>query len=634
MTAGSIRPGYEYNRRRDLNKGTSLDQRTRRLNALDRHSERLQRRLDALHARSESLTRWRLLLFLAGTGATFAGLAVSNQVGMVVLIVALVAFMALVVIHRRVRAGIARFESWRAIKQTHAARMRLEWDRLPPLAADAPAGHPFALDLDIVGEHSIHRLLDTTASYGGADRLRDWLLAEAPDPDAIARRQALVREIIPLTGFRDRLALAAMLAAPVRDGGKWDGERLLRWLQTGPGTPAVSTPALLALLGLAALNVTLFVLSAAGIVPPLWVGTFIVFVALSAWQWRRLGDLFGEVLKLKNALARLRAVLHHLETFPYGDRQRLKALCAPFLDPARPSAQLRRVDLISGGASIQRNPVLWLMLNLVLPWDIGFAYLLERSKGDLARALPGWLDAWYEVEALNALATFAHLNPGAVFPTVKAGAVFAGERLGHPMIPAESRVCNDFDLEQAGRVVIITGSNMSGKSSFLRTLGVNTALAYAGGVVIADRLDVGLFRLFTCIRVTDSVVDGISYFYAEVQRLKALLAALRREDGLPLFFLIDEIFRGTNNRERLIGSRAYIRALAGERSVGLVATHDLELVHLEDDIPHIRNVHFREDVIDGRMVFDYRLRSGPSPTTNALKIMALEGLPVDGVRAP
>ena len=611
-------------------------QRTRRLNALDRHTDRLQRHLDRLNATSERLTRWRLLLFLAGVGVTFAGLAISNQAGMLALIVALVAFMALVAVHRRVRAGIARFEKWRAIKQTHAARMRLDWDRLPAVAASSPAGHPFALDLDIVGAHSIHRLLDTTTSYGGADRLRDWLLAEQPDPEQIARRQALVREIIPLTGFRDRLALAAMLAAPAREGGKWDGERLTRWLQTGAGIPAVSTPALLALLGLAALNVALFVLSAAGILPPLWVGTFIVFVAASSWQWRRLGDLFGEVLKLKSELARLRAVLHHLETFPYGgDRQRLKTLCAPFLDVrARPSAQLRRVDLISGGASIQRNPVLWLMLNLLMPWDIGFAYLLERSKGDLARALPGWLDAWYEVEALNALANFAHLNPGAVFPTVAAGAVFRGERLGHPMIPADERVCNDFDLEQPGRVVIITGSNMSGKSSFLRTLGVNTALAYAGGVVIADRLDVGLFRLFTCIRVTDSVVDGISYFYAEVQRLKALLAALRRTDGPPLFFLIDEIFRGTNNRERLIGSRAYIRALAGERSVGLVATHDLELVHLEDDIPHIRNVHFREEVVDGRMVFDYRLHSGPSPTTNALKIMALEGLPVDGVPAP
>ncbi|KAB2854148.1 MAG: DNA mismatch repair protein MutS, partial [Anaerolineae bacterium] len=200
---------------------------------------------------------------------------------------------------------------------------------------------------------------------------------------------------------------------------------------------------------------------------------------------------------------------------------------------------------------------------------------------------------------------------------------------GHPLIPAERRVCNDFSLDKLGEVALITGSNMSGKSSFLRTLGVNLCLVYAGGVVRAGALEIGLFWLFSCIRVMDSLNDGISYFYAEVKRLKALLDALREDDPLPLFFLIDEIFRGTNNRERLIGSRSYIQALANGHGLGLIATHDLELVKLADENPHISNYHFREDVHDGRMVFDYRLRSGPSPTTNALRIMAMEGLPVE-----
>ncbi|MCB0109755.1 MAG: hypothetical protein KDE53_27725, partial [Caldilineaceae bacterium] len=136
-------------------------------------------------------------------------------------------------------------------------------------------------------------------------------------------------------------------------------------------------------------------------------------------------------------------------------------------------------------------------------------------------------------------------------------------------------------------------------------------------------------RLFTCIKVSDSVTDGISYFYAEVRRLKALLDALQQEDDLPLFYVVDEIFRGTNNRERLEGSRAYIRALAAQAGLGLVATHDLELVRLADEIPTIANYHFRDDIVDGRMHFDYQLRPGPSPTTNALKIMRHAGLPVE-----
>ena len=169
---------------------------------------------------------------------------------------------------------------------------------------------------------------------------------------------------------------------------------------------------------------------------------------------------------------------------------------------------------------------------------------------------------------------------------------------------------------------------MAGKSTFLRTIGVNLCLCYAGAPVNAERLETSLFRLFTCIKVSDSVQDGLSYFYAEVKRLQALLAAATREDPLPVLFLIDEIFRGTNSRERLIGSRSYIRALSESTAVGLVATHDLELIKLADEIKGVVNFHFREEVAGGKMVFDYRLRSGPCPTTNALIIMELEGLPV------
>jgi len=202
--------------------------------------------------------------------------------------------------------------------------------------------------------------------------------------------------------------------------------------------------------------------------------------------------------------------------------------------------------------------------------------------------------------------------------------------LGHPLIPEEHKVVNDFAINELGEIDIITGSNMSGKSTFLRTLGINLCLAYAGGPVNASTFKISLFRLFTCIKISDSVTEGYSYFYAEVRRLKALLNELESSDShMPLFFLIDEIFKGTNNRERRIGSESYISALTGRDCLGVISTHDLELVKLADKLPEIRNYHFKEDVIDGEMVFDYVLRPGPSPTTNALKIMLMEGLPVD-----
>jgi DNA mismatch repair ATPase MutS len=169
---------------------------------------------------------------------------------------------------------------------------------------------------------------------------------------------------------------------------------------------------------------------------------------------------------------------------------------------------------------------------------------------------------------------------------------------------------------------------MAGKSSFLRTVGLALCMAGAGGVVDAEALTLSPLRVFTALRVDDSLEDGISFFYAEVKRLKALLTALETEER-PLCFLIDEIFRGTNNRERLQGARAYVRALAAGRGLGWVATHDLELAALAHSLPTVQNWHFRDEVQDGRMTFDYRLRAGVCPTTNALKIMALEGLPLD-----
>lgn len=279
--------------------------------------------------------------------------------------------------------------------------------------------------------------------------------------------------------------------------------------------------------------------------------------------------------------------------------------------------------------------LVWLLVNLLLPWDFYLVQRFHRYRKQVTLCLPAWLETWFELEALNSLATFAYLHPGYILPDVRAGSdetrsePIHARNLGHPLLAEEGKVVNDFSMQHVGEIVIITGSNMAGKSTFLRTLGVNLCLAYAGAPVNATVFETDLFRIFTCIKISDSVTEGYSYFYAEVRRLRALLDELNRTgETTPLFFLIDEIFRGTNNRERRIGSEAYIKALAGQHCLGLLSTHDLELVKLAHLLPQVENYHFKEDVIDGQMVFDYILRYGPCPTTNALKIMQMEGLPV------
>ncbi len=509
--------------------------------------------------------------------------------------------------------------------------MTLDWPNIPALSAFQPQfDHPFEADLDIVGQYSLHRLFDVAVSAQGSARLRQWLTTTAPDIETIHRRQALVQELAPRSLFRDKLILAATVATGTRK--MWDADRLARWLTQSPGHPAL-LPWLLLFGGLVGLNLALLGLNLLGLAGPYWqFGFALYFVLLILANARLIPDTFQDAAARQAALQQLAAVLAHLETFSYRRTPRLKELCAPLLSPAaRPSTQLARLGRVAMAAGVRENPMIWLLLNALFPWDIFVAHQLNRRRPELARHVPGWLEIWFELEALNSLANLAYTNPAYTMPQVAASLspVLHAEGLGHPLIPDQSRVNNNFAVAGLGEVALITGSNMAGKSTFLRTVGVNLALAFAGGPVDAARLRTAPFRLFTCIKVTDSVTNGISYFYAEVKRLRALLSALEEAHPLPLFFFIDEIFRGTNNRERFIGSRAYLQTLAGQRGAGLVSTHDLELARLAEHLPVIKNYHFRDEVSGERMTFDYTLRPGPCPTTNALKIMQMEGLPVE-----
>jgi hypothetical protein len=603
----------------------------RRLQALRRQVTRLQVRLDHLEQEGNRASWIRLSTFVAGIAISgiFFFLNYLPLFGLG-LLVTLAAFGLAVAYHRRISRAIDRFRIMTDIKVQQIARMNLEWAALP--ASADRAERPLELDFDLVGDTSLLRLVDTAVSAGGSRLLRHWLSDPPADASGIMARQALVAELAPLAAFRARLILNARSALAIE--GKWQPDQLLAWLEKRLASGSIRTWLILLSI-LAALNIIFFTLNMLDLGPPLWQATLILYGVLFLIRSREVGEPFRESLLIRDTLEQLVAVFSLLEKYPHPGTLHLSALCRPFLDAdERPSAHLQRVNRIVNATGIRGNPVFWLLLNLIVPWDYYFAYRLDQRKGALAQQMPTWLDAWYELEAASSLANLAYLNPAFTFPRIVEGsmeqeqAVLIARRMGHPLIPDDQKVLNDFSIPAVGQINIITGSNMSGKSTFLRTVGINLVLAYAGGPVNADQLETIPFRLISCIRVSDSVTDGISYFYAEVKCLKALLLALEKVDRRPVFYFIDEIFRGTNNRERLLGSRAYIRALVKGSGVGLIATHDLELVQLADEMPAITNYHFTDDVANGRMLFDYTIRPGPSPTTNALKIMRLEGLPV------
>ncbi len=608
---------------------TQLPNRTQ---TLQRHLAVLQRRLDRLQPQSNRYSWLRVLIFVMGLALSVLLLFTLGGwfFGAGLLLTALL-FGVVVYQHNQVERALQESATLQTIKRTQLARIQLDWTVIPPARHAQPRyEHPFEADLDLVGPRSLHRLLDNSATQEASQRLRDWLTATPPTVEELYQRQTLVRELIPRSHFRNKLQLYGELLLGGRE--PWRAEHLLTWLQPHASAHGLQRWVIL-LSSLALINALLFLLDYYNLLLPWWRVTFGLYALLYFWHGRTLSHTFAEAKTLEDDLSRLAGVFRHLERYGYHGVPALHALCQPLLTGEhRPSHYLQQISRIVAATGVQGNPVLAILLNSLLPWGLIFAWRLAVWKAAVATDLPRWLAVWYELETVSALAGYGWLNPQSTFPTFHADEsvpVFVGQGIGHPLLPDERKVRNDFTINHLGEVAILTGSNMSGKSTLLKALGVNLALAYAGGVVDVQALHTLRFRLFTCIKVSDSVMDGISYFYAEVQRLRALLNDLADDEALPLFFAVDEIFRGTNNRERLIGSRAYIRALVGQRGVGLISTHDLELIRLEDEVAGVTNYHFRDDVIKGRMVFDYRLRRGPSPTTNALRIMALEGLPVE-----
>lgn len=603
-----------------------IDRLTHRLNAVTKVTNRLK-------AIDQRFFWYRLSAFLgAWVFAILTRFLLPGMAWLWVLLAMFTIFLVVVYFHRKLDQQRLRYQVAQEWLTQQIARATLDWNKIPESYVQKSDGdHPFMNDLNLVGERSLFQLLDTTATQGGQSKLLTWILSPHLVVEEIQQRQALVKEILQLPGFRTRLTLAGLHIK--HQQGVWYDTKIISWLKNH--TPRRSLRNLLVLLtSLAILNYVLLALNLFAGWQPYWQFSFILYIGIYFYQYRVYQSTFQDAYQISKDLKPLESILHFLETYPTKPTSQLAKLLSNFSTPGRkPSKYLRKILWISSAASLQNNQILSLFINALLPWDIIITYILDGFKKGLIAYLPDWLNTWYKTEALTALANFAYLNPEYHFPLLNpepSTPLWKAVGLGHPLIHKEEKIVNDFSIGGLGEVAIISGSNMSGKSTFLRTLGINLVLAYTGTVVNASQLETIFLRLFTCIQVSDSLKDGFSYFYAEVRRLKQLLTHLKEPKLFPVFYLIDEIFQGTNHEERRIGSMAYIKALVDANGVGAISTHDIELSKLAERELRIHNYNFQDKVVDGKMSFDYHLRPGPSPTTNALKIMAIEGLPIDG----
>lgn len=530
--------------------------------------------------------------------------------------------------HSRLISGIRRCSEYLKIKKAHLARLEIEWKDIPePVVNFHPSEMSIEKDLDITGEQSLHKLIDTAVSIEGSEMLASSLRADPLPIDEILKRQSIIKELAEMQLRRDKFLLKAMLIS----------KKPLNFRQMQRNISVINPAAIPGWL-LKASSVlilaytTLFLLHIIGIIPSYWILFFILYLLLYTSNQKKISKTAEESSKIESQLRKFSLLMEEIRRF----RTKKNTSLQNFLENLFGSNNevidsLNEMRRISSAMLIRENPIMRLLLNLFFPFDLYFCrrllVVIDNIKGEFS----GWCASFSRLECYMSLSNFAALNEEYVFPAIdnNNNSSFSVKSMGHPLIKKSQKVTNDFSFCKEKEIVIITGSNMSGKSTFLKTVGINLCLAYAGAPVSAYSFSTSQFNLFTCIKISDSIIDGISYFYAEVKNLKQLLDKLIEPGKLLNLFLIDEIFKGTNNRERLIGGRAYIKELSRLGGTGFVSTHDLELVNLESEAAVISNYHFREEIMGEKMIFDYKIHPGPCPTTNALKIMSISGLPVE-----
>lgn len=579
----------------------------------------------------------RLATFVAAAAAAVAwGIGQPGALFLTLAALLAAAFAALISWHDRVLTRERRARLDREINERALARLERRFRDLPiPVVPEALAELPLARDLNLFGAASLSELLGTAHTPLGRARLAAWITAPAAPTEVRARQEA----VHALRGELEvRQELEAATVNLTREPKAPDA--FLAWAEGEPWL--AHRPALLWLARLLALtSAALFTAWLTRQVPfSAFALSAVANLGLAALYSKPMAAIFSRLEAHEGAFRAYSRALALAEAMP-GEAARLVELRRRLREgegAARAIAHLARLLLY---ADVRHSSIGHPLLLALTLWDFHLLARLEAWQTRNGRKARAWLEALAEVEALAALAALAHDHPQWAFPSFAEPHPprLTAEGLGHPLLPPAARVDNDVTLGPPGTFLLVTGSNMSGKSTLLRALGLNVLLAQAGGPVCARALALPPLALGTSILVEDSLASGVSFFLAELQRLKAILdeAAAAKAEGRTLLFLLDEVLRGTNSAERRIAVRRVIARLAELEAIGAVTTHDLELADGSDLAGKPELVHFRETLNPHGegvpMTFDYLLRPGLATTTNALVLLAMVGIGEEG-RSP
>jgi hypothetical protein len=592
-----------------MNSSDEYLQRQARFEALRTRYTRVEARMGALRLVAAALILVALFLYAgpAGLSALWLLLAIGT-------------FVALVTYHQSVRRARGRAERAIRFYQNRIARIEDRWKGTGSGGErfETPH-HVYASDLDLFGPGSLFELLSAARTRMGEEALASWLLAPA-NAEVIRSRHACVADLRERLSLREDFALEGESEhVGVRPDALLDWAEAPNELQGRSIAPVALLLPALAIAGVIAWAVW-------GLVAPLLVVLVIEAIVLRALGAR----IRGVIQRTENAFEDLRllaGLLMRLEQEPFEAaplRELVRRLSSHTLPASKTIASL---SAIVGFVEARRNIVV-AVFQLPLLYSLQTALVAERWRKAHGAAVRPWIDVLGQLEALLSIAAYSYEHPQDSLPELLDGpACFEGKALGHPLIPAAQCVRNDVSLCGETRVLLVSGSNMSGKSTLLRTAGVNTVLAMAGAPVRARSLRLTPLQIGASIRINDSLHEGSSRFYAEITRLKQLVTLM--EGQARLLFLLDELLQGTNSKDRRIGAEGVIRAFMQSGAIGLISTHDLALTDFElPDAGALRNMHFEDAIVDGKMTFDFRLRDGVVTRSNGVELMRSIGLKV------
>lgn len=512
------------------------------------------------------------------------------------------------------------YRNLQTINKDEAGRLSFQLQRSDTGEHFLDASHYYAADLDIFGKHSLYRLLNRTRTEEGSRRLAHWLLHPAP-LDEILMRQEAVTEFREHSGWRQNWEATALL----HEHAAQQVDALRVWASETMGEPLRNS---LRWRWWPLVTVGLGVLTLLGFLPAwvFWLSLVWHAVILKRYN-ESVQSLTSRTTSLGHTLLAYADLLQLADQAPFRSRwwQLRQKLIHNSAD------HIRSLGHWFARLYYRLHPFFIVFVGIPFLWDLHCLSALDKWKKAHSPELDQWLDVLADTEGMNSLAGFAFAHPGYPLPKVawEEDICLEAQELGHPLLPADKRVRNNFSMVGTGQTVLVTGSNMSGKSTFLRTIGINLVLAQAGTVVCANELVCAPVQVFSSMRTQDSLVESTSSFYAELKRLRQLLELAGSPDrSVPVFYLLDEILKGTNSSDRHRGAEALIRQLHPMQASGLVSTHDLELGEWGAARDFVQNFHFRSDVQAGKLLFDYQLHEGICRSFNASELMRMMGIDI------